>query len=74
VSGRSGRIDLEKPLFAARAELDTGRIEFSPAAATDYRFNIQASGGVTDRFVSSDNPAALSIEMKVRDGQVARED
>ncbi len=73
VSGEKGKIDVDRPDFHVKVDLQQGKVDFRPHPERDYQYDVEVQTGVKDRFESSANPSALRIAIKLDMGKVSRE-
>ena len=72
IDGSSGKLEVEGPKFDLDAKLTSGLIEFNPAEGTNYRYEVSATSGHVDEFLSSDAADARQIKLQVTSGKIAR--
>ncbi len=72
IRGTNGKIEINEPHFDLNTELTNGKIELNPDNEHLYRYSLSVTNGKADTFVSSDNPKAHAISIRLTNGKISR--
>jgi len=72
VKGANGKVGVRKPLFDFYADIDNGKITFSPDELRNYNYDIKIQNGSSEAFQSSTASDAFKVRVKLGNGKVGR--
>ncbi len=70
--GGNGDVQVVEPYFNIDLKLANGKVEVKPAPQKDYIYDLEVVSGRIDEFVSSQDPKALTLKVRLTNGTITQ--